>query len=327
MKIDAVFSGTLHAAPAAARMAESQQFSGFWVTETSHDPFFPLLRAAEATNTIQMGTAIAVGLARSPMTLAQTAWDLAEFSHGRFLLGLGSQIKPHITRRFSMPWGKPVQQMRELILALRAIWDAFQNGTKLDFEGEYYRLNLLTPFFTPAPMDHWKIPVGLAAVGPKMTALAAEVADMVLLHPFTNVAFLEKITMPAVNEGLEAAGRARRDFSVVGSLFAITGDDETQAKLEKLVRQQIGFYGSTPAYRGVLEAIGQGELGEELHRLSKQGEWKTMAGLITDSLVDTFAVRGPVDRLPALVKERFGKHYDRVMLAVPLFDRVPAGAP
>lgn len=325
MKIDAVFTGTLKDAPQAALLAESQHFSGFWVTETSHDPFFPLLRAAEATEKIQIGTAIAVGLARSPMTLAQTAWDLAEFSKGRFMLGLGSQIKPHIIRRFSMPWGKPVQQMRELILSLRAIWDAFQNGSKLNFEGEYYRLNLLTPFFTPAPMDYWQIPVGLAAVGPRMTALAAEVADLVLLHPFTNVAFLKETTMPAINDGLETAGRSRKDFTVVGSLFAITGDDKTQVKLEQLVRQQIGFYGSTPAYRGVLEALGQGELGEELHRLSKKGEWKTMAGLITDDLLNAFAVRGPVEQLPALVQERLGEYYDRVMLTVPLFDRIPAG--
>ncbi|MCA9793010.1 MAG: TIGR03617 family F420-dependent LLM class oxidoreductase [Candidatus Eremiobacteraeota bacterium] len=320
MKLDVVYSGNLQGVDSAARKAEQLRFSGLWVTETSHNPFFHLLRAAEASPNLTLGTAVAIALARSPFTLAQTAWDLAEFSQGRFWLGLGSQVRAHIVKRFSMPWDKPVAQMREMILALRAIWEAFQTGNKLNFEGEYYRHTLLTPFFNPGPIEHPDIPIGLAAVGEKMTALAAELANFVVLHPFTNVEYLDKVTMPAVEAGLKKADRPRPDFTVLGSLFAITGDEQQQAMLDKLVRRQISFYGSTPAYRGVLEAIGQDELAEELHKLSRQGEWKTMAGLIDDDLVDRFAVRGAPDKLPGLVAERFGGMYDRVILSVPLVD-------
>lgn len=320
MKIDIVYTGSLDHIPRAATTAEEMQFSGMWVTETRHDPFLFMLRAAEATQNLELGTAIAVGLARSPFTLAQTAWDLAAFSKGRFWLGLGSQVRAHIVKRFSMPWEAPVAQMREQILALRAIWDAFQNGTRLKFEGKYYRHTLLTPFFNPGPIDHPQIPIGLAAVGEKMTALAAELAEFVVLHPFTNKEYLDQTTMPSIRRGLEQAGRDAESFTVLGSLFAITGDEQQQEALDQLVRRQISFYGSTPAYRGVLEAIGQSELAEELHKLSRQGEWKTMAGLVSDELLARFAVRGSQEELPRLVAERFDGYYDRVMLAVPLLD-------
>lgn len=321
MQIDIAYTGTLEDVPRAARQAEEAGFSAMWVPETQHDPFFYMLRAAEATEKLQVGTAIAVGLARSPMTLAQTSWDLAAFSKGRFMLGLGSQIRPHIVRRFSMPWSKPVSQMREQILALRAIWDAFQNGTRLKFKGEHYQMDLLTPFFNPGPIEHPHIPIGLAAVGPKMTALAAELADFVVLHPFTNAGYLEQQTLPALEAGLKAAGRDRQKPSVTGSLFAITGDEQTREKLDELVRRQISFYGSTPAYRGVLEAIGLGELGVELHKLSKKGRWEEMAALITDEVMEPFCVRAPRPELHARVEERYGRFYDRVMLTVPLLDR------
>ncbi len=320
MQLDVVYTGQLAGVGQAARRADQMKFRGLWVTETQHNPFFQLLRAAEASPTLEVGTAVAIGLARSPFTLAQTAWDLADFSQGRFWLGLGSQVRAHVVKRFSMPWDKPVAQMRELILALRAIWDAFQNGTRLRFEGEYYRHTLLTPFFNPGPIEHPEIPIGLAAVGAKMTALAAELANFVVLHPFTNLTYLDNTTRPALEKGLKAAGRRPDDLVVAGSLFAITGNDEQQQVLEKLVRKQISFYGSTPAYAGVLEAIGQGELHKELHRLSREGEWQTMATLIDDSLMDQFSVRGSLEELPSLIAAKFEKHYHRVLLSVPLID-------
>ena len=320
MKIDVVYSGTLKGITAAAKRAEELGFSGLWVTETKHDPFLFLLKAAEATEKLEIGTAIAVALARSPFTLAQTAWDLAEHSNGRLWLGLGSQVRAHITRRFSMPWGKPVEQMREFILALRAIWGSFQNGEKLKFEGEYYRHTLITPFFNPGPVATPDVPIGLAAVGKKMTELAAELAEFVVLHPFTNLSYLKDVTEPAILEGLKLANRPREDFTVLGSVFAITGNDEQQAKLEAVVRNSIAFYGSTPAYRGVLEALDRADLAEELHQLSRQKEWAKMGPLIDDELMEQFAVRCDLDALPAAVEERFGKSYDRVMLSVPLLD-------
>ncbi|MBI3926714.1 MAG: TIGR03617 family F420-dependent LLM class oxidoreductase [Armatimonadetes bacterium] len=326
MKIDIAYTGTLADVAQAARRAESEGFSGLWVPETQHDPFFFMLRAADATTRLEVGTAIAVSLARSPMTLAQTAWDLAALSKGRFLLGLGSQIRAHITRRFSMPWDRPVQQMREQIQALRAIWDAFQNGTPLDFRGRYYRMDLLTPFFSPGPIEHPHIPIGLAAVGPKMTELAAELADFIVLHPFTNLEYLERETLPAIERGLRKAGRQRQDVTVLGSLFAITGDEKSQARLDRLIRRQISFYGSTPAYYPVLEALGLGDLARTLHGMSRQGDWEGMAGRITDEVMEPFCIRASRQELPRRIQERFARIYDRVMLTVPLLDRLPEGA-
>lgn len=320
MKIDVVYTGTLQGIAGAAQKAEELGFSGLWVTETQHDPFFYCLRAAEATEKLEVGTAIAVALARSPFVLAQTAWDLAEFSGGRFWLGLGSQVRGHIVRRFSMPWDKPVAQMRDFILATRAIWQSFQEGGKLNHEGPYYRHTLITPFFNPGPIAHPEIPIGLAAVGEKMTELAAELAQFTVLHPFTNLPYLDQVTKPAIATGLKKAGRDPSELTVLGSAFAITGTPEQQQQLDQLVRRNISFYGSTPAYRGVLEALGLEALAEELHQLSRRGEWKTMASLVDDDLLDKFAVRADLDELPRVVAERFGNYYDRVMLAVPLLD-------
>lgn len=320
MKIDVVYSGSLRGVSTAAGKAEELDFQGLWVTETKHDPFLFLLKAAEASEKLEIGTAIAVALSRSPYTLAQTAWDLAEISDGRLWLGLGSQVRAHIVKRFSMTWDKPVTQMREFMLALRAIWHAFQEGGKLKFEGEYYRHTLITPFFNPGPIEHPKIPIGLAAVGEKMTALAAELSDFIVLHPFTNRPYLENVTRPSIEKGLALAGRDRSELTVLGSVFAITGTPEQQEKLDGLVRGYISFYGSTPAYRGVLEALDRQDLAEELHQLSRKRDWEKMSSLIDDDLLDKFAVRAELDQLPKVVKERFGPHYDRVMLSVPLLD-------
>ena len=321
MKIDGVFHQSLEKVPEAARLAEAAGLSGMWSLDTAHNPFMPLLLAAEHTQALEVATGVAVALARSPMTLAQEAWDLQRYSKGRFILGLGSQVEAHIVRRFSMRWEKPVEQMREMIGALHAIWNAFQTDGKLKFEGQHYNLSLLTPFFNPGPIEYPRPPIALAGVGPRMTELAGEVADGIKLHPFNNRAYFESVTMPAIERGLSKSGRTRSDFQLIAPIFIITGTDEQQAALEAQVRQQIGFYGSTPAYAGVLEAIGCGELHKELHRLSRQGGWAEMARLIPDDVLDAFSVRAAFKDLPKALWERYGGVYDRLVSQFP----VPAG--
>lgn len=316
MQIDLAYTGPIGATEQAAKETHRKGFNGFWTSETRHDPFLTLTLATRAVPQLEIGTGIAVALARSPYTVAQSAWDLATISRGRFRLGLGSQVKAHITRRFSMPWHKPVPQMREFIQAVRAVWHSFQTGEPLQFEGEYYRHTLLIPNFNPGPRTGGDIPIGLAAVGPLMTRLAGEVADFVILHPFTNVEYLKSVTRPGLDRGLEKGGRDSKELEVVGSLFAFPEGPDAD-KHEATVRQKVAFYGSTPAYRGVLDAVGAGELSEQLHRLSKQGEWKKMSELIDDDLLDQFRVRSSEDELFGKVRERFAGLYDRVVLTVP----------
>ena len=317
MQIDLAYTGPIDGVEQAAREAKERGFGGLWTSETRHDPFLTLTLATRAAPSLEIGTGIAVALARSPYTVAQSAWDLATVSGGKFRLGLGSQVKAHITRRFSMPWHKPVPQMREFVQAVRAIWHAFQTGERLQFEGEYYRHTLLIPNFNPGPRHEGPIPIGLAAVGPLMTRLAGEVADFVVLHPFTNVDFLKNTTRPSLNEGLLKGGREDSELEVVGSLFAFEEGAEAE-QFEASVRQKVAFYGSTPAYRGVLEAVGAEELSDQLHQMSKRGEWEQMSGLIDDLLLDRFRVRAEADELFDRVRERFAGIYDRVVLTLPV---------
>lgn len=298
--------------------AERVGFDGVWSTEVSRDPFLPLLVAAEKSSTLLLGTAVAVAFARNPMTMAAVANDLNTFSHGRFVLGIGSQIRAHIERRFSMPWSAPAERMREYIRALRAIWSSWQTGDKLDFRGEHYRHTLMTPMFSPGPNPFAPPRVMLAAVGPKMTAVAAEAADGLLVHGFTTERYLEQVTMPAVDAGLRATGRTRTDFSVCYPGLIVTADDE-RGYLEALqrVRQQVAFYGATPAYRAVLDHHGWGDLHTELHRLSKTGDWTTMAALIDDEVLSTFAVIGESKAVGAEIVRRFGHLVDRFTLYTP----------
>ena len=314
MQIDAAYFGPPAGAARAATAARRAGLTGLWIPETGHDPFLALLLASQAEPELHMGTAIAVAFSRSPMTLAQTAWDLAGLTGGRFHLGLGSQIKAHITRRFSMPWGSPVEQMREFILALRAIWAAFDGQAPLKFQGQHYQLSLLTPFFTPSNYGHPEIPVGLAAVGPKMTELAGELADFVVLHTFTNLAYLKDTTLPALGRGRQKSGRSASQLQRVGSLFIITGNAERKFKMEALVRQQIAFYGSTPAYRPVLEALGCGDLHDQLHAMSKQGQWQEMARLIPPAVMQACSLTAEPEELKAAIQERFNGVYDRVLV-------------
>ncbi len=302
----------------AAQEAEAAGYDGIWSAEAGHDPFLPLLIAAERTRSVELGTAIAVAFARNPMTLAVIANDLQEFSGGRFIMGLGSQIKAHIEKRFSMPWSHPAARMRELILAMRAIWDSWATGTRLDFRGDFYTHTLMTPFFSPGPNPYGPPKVFLAAVGEKMTEVAGEVADGILIHGFTTERYLREVTLPALHRGLERAGRKRDDFEVSYPGFIVTGSGETElGEAKKAVRGQIAFYGSTPAYRGVLELHGWGALQGELNILSKQGEWGRMGDLITDEMLDAFAVIASPEEVPARVLSRYGDIVDRISFYAP----------
>jgi probable F420-dependent oxidoreductase len=310
MKVDGGIGGFDNAADL-AKMQEAQGFDGLWSAETGHDPFFPLLVAGLATEKVQLGTGIAVAFARSPMTTAMQANDLQLASKGRFLLGLGSQIKPHIEKRFSMPWSHPAPRMREFVLAMRAIWDNWNNGTKLAFDGEFYRHTLMTPFFSPGPNPYGPPKVFLAGVGTYMTEVAGEVCDGFLVHPFTTERYLKEVTLPALEKGMAKSGRARADFETSGTAFVITGTDQEKEAARGLVKSQVSFYGSTPAYRPVLELHGWGDLQTELNTLSKQGGWAEMAKLIDDEVLHTFAIECEIDEVADKLIERFGGALDR----------------
>lgn len=318
LKIDRGVPSDLRRVPQVAADLESQGFDGCWTGELSHDPFLPLLLAAEHTSRLQIGTSIAVAFARSPMTLANLGWDLQAYSEGRFILGLGSQIQPHIEKRFSMPWSHPVRRMREYILALHAIWDCWRDGTRLSFDGEFYTHTLMTPMFTPEPQPYGVPDVFVAAVGEAMTEMCGEVADGLLAHAFTTKRYLDEVTIPALERGIKRAGRARDDVAVSCPVFVVTGADEAQLKEAAVpVRKQLAFYASTPAYRKVLELHGWGELQTELHRMSKAGEWDAMGTLIGDDVLDAFAVVAPIDTLAAALRDRCAGAIDRVMPSFP----------
>ncbi|MDT3440557.1 MULTISPECIES: LLM class F420-dependent oxidoreductase [unclassified Pseudofrankia] len=316
MKIDASLSDDIGATQAEAAKIEGAGYAGAWASETKHDPFLQCLQAAMATETISIGTAIAIGFARTPMTLANIGYDLAGYSRGRFVLGLGSQIKPHIERRFSMPWSRPAARMRELILATRAIWATWHEGAKLDFRGDFYTHTLMTPFFTPEPHEYGPPPLFLAGVGELMTEVAGEVADGFFVHPFTTNRYLEQVTIPALLRGRAKAGKDNLDgFVVNGPSFVTVGrTEEEMAAAVFGTKKRIAFYGSTPSYRAVLEAHGWGDAQDELNTLSKQGRWDEMADLITDEMLDEFSVVGtPAEVGPKLV-EKVGKTYQRITL-------------
>jgi len=321
MKVDGNIGTDLRTVAQNAKDVEAAGYAGAWTAETSHDPFLPLLLAAEHTDTLEIGTSIAVAIARNPMTLANTAWDLQAYSQGRFVLGLGSQIKPHITKRFSMEWSRPAARMREMVLAMRAIWDTWLTGAKLDFRGEFYTHTLMTPFFTPDAEElagFGPPKVFLAGVGELMTEVAGEVCDGFLCHGFTTEKYLREVTIPALERGRARAGKTMDGFEIVGPSFVVTGNDD--AELERAAagtRQQIAFYGSTPAYRGVLDIHGWGGLQEELNILSKQGEWERMGTLIDDEILDTFAVVGPPEHIAPELSKRYGDVISRINFYAP----------
>jgi probable F420-dependent oxidoreductase len=321
MKVDSGFGivpSQLEKAGDQARWTEDSGYSGIWSSETSHDPFFPLLVAAQHTEHLELGTSIAVAFARNPMTLAQIGWDLQAYSKGRFNLGLGSQIKPHITKRFSMPWSHPAPRMREMILAIRAIWDSWNHGTKLDFRGDFYQHTLMTPFFNPGPNPYGDAKIYVAAVGALMTEVAGETCDGLLCHGFTTERYLREQTMPALERGLSKAGRSLADIEISLPAFVVTGTNESEmAESAKRTREQIAFYGSTPAYRKVLELHGWGEVQTDLNALSKEGKWTEMGQRIDDEILRTFAVVAEPGQLASELKARYGDLITRLMFYAP----------
>lgn len=321
MKVDGGISANLHETVASVKDAEAAGYTGAWTAETSHDPFLPLLLAAEHSQRLELGTSIAVAFARSPMTLANTAWDLQAYSRGRFILGLGSQIKPHITKRFSMPWSKPAARMREMVLAIRAIWDCWLTGENLDFRGEFYTHTLMTPFFTPPASDlaGFGTPrIFLAGVGELMTEVAGEVCDGFICHGFTTERYLREVTIPALERGRARVGKTLEGFEIVGPSFVVTGNDEKElAAAAAGTRQQIAFYGSTPAYRPVLDLHGWGDLQDRLNSLSKSGQWVEMGSLITDEILETFAVVGEPEAVAPELHKRYGDVIQRISFYAP----------
>jgi len=316
MKIDCALPGAIRDIGATAPSLEAEGYDGLWATETKHDPFLQALQAADATNKIPIGTAIAVAFARSPMTVANASYDLAEYARGRFILGLGSQIRSHIERRFSMPWSSPAARMREFVLALRAIWSCWDEGTSLNFQGEFYSHTLMTPFFSPARHEFGAPPVYLAGVGDHMTEVAGEVCNGLLLHAFTTRTYLEKVTVPALQRGRERAGLADLEgFTISGMSMVCPGRDEVELEVSvRSTKKQIAFYASTPSYRGVLDVHGWGDLQPELTRLSKAGRWDDMGDAIDDEILNAVAVVGEPAEVGAGLRQRWGDLIDRTTL-------------
>jgi probable F420-dependent oxidoreductase len=273
----------------------------------------PLAVGSTVTTRIKLGTAIALAFPRSPTLLAHTAWDLQASSGGRFMLGLGTQVKGHNERRFGVKWEAPAKKLREVILAIRAIWDCWQNGTRLDFQGEFYRLNLMTPFFSPPPIEHPDIPIFIASVNRHVTRLAGELANGFHIHPMHSVKFVKESILPDLAEGARRAGRSHDDIELSTSAFVAIG--ETQAEIDTMreeIRRQISFYASTRTYLPVLDAHGWGEVGRRLNTLAARGAWREMAAEITDEMLEAFSISGTPDEIPALLRARYEGLLDRV---------------
>lgn len=302
-----------------ARRAEDLGYDYFTSSETDHNPFLPLVVAAEHTSRIDLVTSIALSFSRSPMETAYTAWDLQGLSGGRFVLGLGSQVRGHIVRRFNMNWSAPAPRTREYILALRAIWDCWQNGTKLDFTGEHYTFNLMPPFFNPGPIEHPNLKVYIAAVNPNMMAVAGELCDGVLLHSFNTSKYTNEVVLPALEKGAKKSGRELKDLRISGGGFILTGasDEELEAKMQA-TKSQIAFYASTRSYAPVMNAHGWNDTAQKLYRMSVDGEWDQMGCQISDEMLDAFAVIGRYDDIVEKVKARYGAYGNAVSFSIPV---------
>jgi probable F420-dependent oxidoreductase len=299
----------------AARQAEEDGFDSVQSNELKHDPFTPLAFAALATERVQLVTSVAIAFPRSPMVVANQAWDLHTHSKGRFVLGLGSQIKAHNERRFSTPWIAPAARLGEYVESVRAIFRCWETGEKLNYTGKYYNFTLMTPEFAP-PAQHLKLPpVAMAAVGPLMLKTAARVADSVRLHSFATRDYLEQVVRPLLAQELAAAGKSFDSFEITGGGFVATGPDATSVREEaEKVRYRVAFYGSTPAYRGVFDLHGVSDLGIKLTEMSKQGQWSRMAAEVPDDVLDLFVARATYDNLPAAIEKRYGGIVDTVSI-------------
>jgi probable F420-dependent oxidoreductase len=305
----------LRLVPEAARQAEAQGYDGIISMENQHDPFLALAVAGAATERIELHTGVAIAFARTPMAVAETGWDLAGATGGRFVVGLGSQVRAHNERRFSVPWSPPAPRMREYVQVLRAIWRCWKTGDKPAYEGKHYRFTLMTPNFTPPPIAAPPPPVMIAAVGPAMLTVAAEECDGVKLHGFCTRKYLTEAIMPRIKAGLAKTGRERADYEISGGGFLATGpDDETVAQRFEWVRQRVAFYGSTPAYYPVLAAHGLEDLGLKLNALVRQGKWGELAKEVPDEVAILFAAVGRHDEIVGAIGRRFGGLVDSLTL-------------
>ena len=318
MRIDAnLASPSVERTGALAAAAESMGFDGVWATEMTHSPFTLATLAADATDAIDVGTGIAVAFPRSPMVTAYTAWDLASLSGGRFVLGLGTQVKGHIERRYGVEWDRPGPRLRDYVRALRAIWDAWAAGEAPDYEGEFYTHTLCPPDFRPAPIEHPDVPVYVAGVNPFNLKLAGELADGLHVHPLHSPAYVEEVVLPNLAVGADVGDRDPDEVTLATTVMAVTGDTEAERDAAReRVRRQIGFYASTRTYRSVLEVHGWGDVVDALHERSVAGEWDAMADLVTDAMVEAFAVEAPWDGLRDAIEARY-EHLDRVAVYAP----------
>ncbi|MDQ3912444.1 MAG: LLM class F420-dependent oxidoreductase [Actinomycetota bacterium] len=300
------------------RAAEDLGFAGLWTSETKHDSFLPLAVAANSTQSLELGTSVAIAFSRSPMATAQISWDLQDLSEGRFILGLGTQVKAHITRRFSMPWDRPAARLKDYVLALRAVWESFQSEGSLNYEGEFYRHTLITPFFNPGPIEHPEIPIYIAGVNTRLARLAGEICDGFHVHPFHTPEYVRQIVKPAIAEGAKKEKRNPKEVELATSVFVITGEDEEQLEEQReKTRAQTAFYASTPTYRTVLEVHDWGEVGEKLGKLARDKKWDEMPELITDEMLHTFAIEAAPDELGPALKERYEGLIHRIALYIP----------
>lgn len=320
MKIDAaLWVNDLSKAAETARAAEEVGFDALWTSDIAHNPLFPLVLAAPQTERIKLGTAILVAFARSPMDVAYQAWDLAQLSGGRFLLGLGTQVQAHIERRFGMQWQTPAaDRLRDYILALRAIWQSWQKGERLNYRGDFYKLTLMTPFFDPGPIDFPQIPIYTAGVNERMCRLAGELSDGFHAHPFHTRRYLEELVIPAIEDGATAAGRHRADIALSSAVFVATGRNQPEMDAAiAAVRQQVSFYASTPDYAAVMDLHGWSAVREELSRLASRKQWADMPALVSDEMVDAFAVVCPPQELSARLRAKYAGVLDRITLYMP----------
>jgi probable F420-dependent oxidoreductase len=319
VKFDAtVFPDSLNEIPQIARELEDKGFDGFWTPETAHNPFLPLSLAATTTTRLELGTAIAVAFPRSPMVMAQIAWDLAAQSNGRFMLGLGTQVRTHITKRFSTEWDSPGPRLRDYVLALRAIWHAWQHHERLNYRGEFYKHTLMTPFFQPPPLEKPDIPIYIAGVNQYMCQLAGELCEGFHVHPLHTVEYLQDVIIPNVEAGAAKTGRSRQDVALTCAIFVVTGANSAEIERDKIgVRTQIAFYASTPSYRAVLAHHGWEDLQEQLSMKARRGKWDEMHHLISDEMLEKIAVVAPYDELGHKVRERYAGLLDRVGYYMP----------
>jgi probable F420-dependent oxidoreductase len=328
MQVYAILEPDIATAGRAAHVAEIVGFDGAWTTETAHDPFLPLAAAAGATTSLGLGTAVAVAFPRSPVHLAMAADDLHRATGGRFVLGIGSQVRAHVERRFGAAFERPVDRMRELVGAIRAVWVCWQEGGRLDVDGNFYRLNLMPPMFSPGPNPHGRPPIFISAVGSRMARLAGEVADGVFVHGFSTAGYLRSVTIPAVEQGLALAGRSRGDVEICRPVFVVTGRNEAEMRANgHRVRERLGFYGSTPAYAPVLEHEGWQDLGRELGQLVKAGRWNELGDPITDEILGQLAIVAPLDEVGRAIADRFVGVVDRLSFNVPYVDDPVTWAP